>query len=375
MRRFMMKRRSLAIALAVLMIAALLAGCGSKPASQPASTSAAPQEKPMVIGMVIKDPSAPYEQAFVNGAQAKAKELGITVDIKDGNADSLKIMELMDNYITQKVDGFIMAGAVDLKAIVPGVKKLNEAKIPIMALDTSPEGGKVDLFISFDIEQSSAKAAEAFIQGIKDRNGGNVPAGVVIEITGALEDMFTAACTKGFRSVVDKYPQLKVVQGEGKWDNVTSHNITSDLLTRYGKQVKGIYVQTPDIMATGVVSAIEAAKLNPKDFGITGICMGPEGVQLIEDGKILGVVEQPAYDSAQLAVQYLYDLKKGKAIPKIGDTVTKNDELWSPAKVVKNPWAEEGGYMILQGPFVPKEVKVDDPRLWENKLADLWKKK
>jgi len=370
-----MKRRSLAIALAVLMIAALLAGCGSKPASQPASTSAAPQEKPMVIGMVIKDPSAPYEQAFVNGAQAKAKELGITVDIKDGNADSLKIMELMDNYITQKVDGFIMAGAVDLKAIVPGVKKLNEAKIPIMALDTSPEGGKVDLFISFDIEQSSAKAAEAFIQGIKDRNGGNVPAGVVIEITGALEDMFTAACTKGFRSVVDKYPQLKVVQGEGKWDNVTSHNITSDLLTRYGKQVKGIYVQTPDIMATGVVSAIEAAKLNPKDFGITGICMGPEGVQLIEDGKILGVVEQPAYDSAQLAVQYLYDLKKGKAIPKIGDTVTKNDELWSPAKVVKNPWAEEGGYMILQGPFVPKEVKVDDPRLWENKLADLWKKK
>jgi len=58
----------------------------------------------------------------------------------------MKIMEIMDNFITQKVDGFIMAGAVDLKAIVPGIKKLNEAGIPVIALDTSPEGGKVDYF-------------------------------------------------------------------------------------------------------------------------------------------------------------------------------------------------------------------------------------
>ncbi|MEG3071611.1 MAG: substrate-binding domain-containing protein [Candidatus Syntrophopropionicum ammoniitolerans] len=107
------------------------------------------------------------------------------MDIKDGQADSMKIMELMDTFITQQVDGFIMADAVDLKAIVPGVKKLNEAGIPLASLDTSPEGGKVDYFISFDIEQSTKKAAEAFVQGIKDRNAGEVPEGVVIEITGA----------------------------------------------------------------------------------------------------------------------------------------------------------------------------------------------
>ena len=89
--------------------------------------------------MIVKNPTAPYIQAFINGAEQKAKELGVKVDIKDGQADSLKIMELMDNFIVQKVDGLIMAGAVDLKAIVPGVKRLNEAGIPIIALDTSPE--------------------------------------------------------------------------------------------------------------------------------------------------------------------------------------------------------------------------------------------
>ncbi|MEW6663062.1 MAG: sugar ABC transporter substrate-binding protein [Bacillota bacterium] len=182
------------------------------------------------------------------------------------------------------------------------------------------------------------------------------------------------ACTKGFHSVVDQYPQLTVVQGDGKWNNVDSHERTSDLLTRHGKEVLGIYVHTPDIMGPGVVTAIEAAGLDPKNYGITGICMGPEGLDLIEQGKILAIVGQPALESAELAVQYLYNMNKGLPVPKIGDTVTQEGALWSPAKVVKNPWAEEGAFMILQGPLVPVEVGPDDPHLWENKLSNLWKK-
>ncbi len=361
-----MRFKWLKILLVTLIAVALLAGCAAQKDSQ--------QQKELKFGMVIKEPGAPFIQAFVKGAEGKAQELGVKVDIKDGQADSMKIMELMDTFITQKVDGFIMAGAVDLKAIVPGIKRLNEAGIPVIALDSSPEGGKVDYFISFDIEQSSKKAGEAFIQGIKDRNGGVVPSGVVIEITGALGDMFTQSCSKGLRAVTDQYPQLKVVQGEGNWNDVDSHERTSDLLTRYGKQVLGVYVQTPDIMGPGAVSAIEAAGLNPKDYGICGICIGPEGLELINQGKALAIVEQPAFDSAQMAVQYLYDIKNGNPTPKIGETITKDGALWSPAKVVENPWADEGAFIILQGPLVPTDVKADDQRLWENKLSSLWKK-
>mgnify|MGYP000895467189 CR=1 FL=1 len=59
--------------------------------------------------------------------------------------------------------------------------------------------------------------------------------------------------------------------GKGKWNNTDSHAKASDMLTRYGGKVLGIYVQTPDIMGAGVVSAIEAARLQAKDFGICGI--------------------------------------------------------------------------------------------------------
>lgn len=373
-----MKRKISLYLLVILLVMSLVTGCATqentKESSEKNIVSQDSKENKLVFGMVIKTPSVPYIQAFIEGAKNKAKELGVEMVIKDGQADSLKILELIDNFIMQKVDGFIMAGAVDLKAIVPGIKKLNKANIPVMALDTSPEGGRVDMFISFDIEKASAKAAEAFVEGIKERNGGKVPEGVVIEIMGSLKDMFTMACTKGFHSVMEKYPQLKIAQGEGNWNNNDAYERTSDLLTRYGDKVLGIYVHTPDIMGPGTVSAIEAAGLDPKDYGICGICMGPEGLQLIKEGKVRAIVEQPALSSAELAVQYLYDIKKGKEIPKIGDTVVEKGALWSPAEIIKNPWADEGAFMVLKGPLVPIEVDPDDPRLWENKLSYLWKK-
>ena len=325
-------------------------------------------DKKLKIGMIIKEPSAPYIQAEVKGAQDKAAELGIDLLIRDGEGNSMKIMEIIDTFISQKIDGFILGGAVDLRALVPGIKRLNELGIPVAAVDTSPEGGRVDFFLSFDLGQSSAKATRLFVEGIKNRNSGQVPEGVVIEIIGDSADMFTHACSEGFNSVLKDYPQLKIVQGEGKWNNTDSHTKTSDLLTRHGDKVLGIYVQTPDIMAAGVVSAIEAAGRKAEDYGITGICLGPEGVELIKQKKALGIVAQPAYDSAYMAVSLLHDKLTGKPVPQIGETIIDEGAIWAPAEVIKNPWADEGAFIVLQGPLVPQEVQPDDPRLWENKL-------
>jgi ribose transport system substrate-binding protein len=160
------------------------------------------------------------------------------------------------------------------------------------------------------------------------------------------------------------------VQGEGKWNNTDSHAYASDAITRYGDRIKGIYVQTPDLMAAGVVSAIEAAGLDPVNYGICGICIGPEGIEMIKQKKVLGIVEQPAYDSAYMAVSYLCDKLSGKPVPQIGDTIASEGALWSPASVIKNPWADEGAFIVLQGPLVPQEVSPDDSRLWENRITN-----
>jgi ribose transport system substrate-binding protein len=325
------------------------------------------KEKETVYGMTVRDASAPYMQAMIRGAEAEAKKLGARVVVLDSKNDVLQQLNQMDSLLAQGVKGLLFGGTIDTAAVIPGIKKFNDRKIPIIALDNSPEGGKVDLWVSFDITDSSRKAAELMIAKIKEKHGAD-PKGVVIEITGALGDAFTNECAAGFHAVLDAYKGIQVVQGEGKWDNDASFQRTTELLTKYGKQVIGIYVHTPDIMATGVVKAVEQAKLKPADFFITGICMGPEGRDLIKEGKVYAIVNQPALDAATLAVQYLQALNQKKPIPKVGDTVKAEGALWSPAEVVKNPLCE-GAFMKLQGPVVPLQVGADDARLWENILA------
>jgi len=350
----MIGKRALFIATALAVLALPLFAGGGK-------------EKQVVYGMTVRDASAPYMAAMIQAAEAEAGKLGAKIVVLDSKNDVLQQLNQMDSLLTQGVKGLLFGGTIDTKAIVPGIKKFNDRKIPIMALDNSPEGGKVDLWLSFDITDSSRKAAELFVAKIKEKNGAD-PKGVVIEITGALGDAFTTECAAGFHSVMDAYKGIQVVQGEGKWDNDASFQRTAELLTKYGKQVIGIYVHTPDVMATGVVKAVEQAKLNPADYHITGICMGPEGRDLIKEGKMYAIVNQPVLDAATLAVQYLWALNNGKSIPKVGDVVKAENALWAPAEVVKNPLCE-GGFMKLQGPVVPLQVKADDARLWENILT------
>jgi ribose transport system substrate-binding protein len=332
------KRRFFTTA-ALAVLALLLAGCGGA-------------KKEIVYGMTVRDASAPYMAAMISGAQAEAAKLGAKVVVLDSKNDVLQQLNQMDSLLTQGVSGLIFGGTIDTKAVIPGIKKFNDRKVPIMALDNSPEGGKVELWLSFDITDSSRKAAEIFIS----------------RITGALGDAFTTECAAGFHAVLDAYTGITVVQGEGKWDNDASFQRTTELLTKYGTKVIGIYVHTPDVMGTGVVKAVEQAKLKPAELSITGICMGPEGRDLIKEGKIYAIIAQPAVDAATLAVQYLWALNHGKAIPKVGETVKVDGALWSPAEVVKNPLCE-GAFMKLQGPVVPLQVSADEPKLWENVLT------
>jgi ribose transport system substrate-binding protein len=382
----------MAVSVAAALAATVLAGCGGgssatgaaapaateAPAATVAATAAQGAEgaaaaattggEKKVIGMLVKDASTEYIQAMIEGAQATADELGFELKVIDGGYDTMKFLDAINQYIMEEIDGFIIAAVEDPVAIIPGIEALNEKGIPVMSLDTCPSGGKVDMFITFDIVESTKRAATQMVEGLKAKNGGVVPEGVVIEITGALVDMFAQECSEGLKEALAPYPQLTIVQGEGKWFNDDAFARTGDLLTRYGDEVVAIYCQTPDIMGSGTVAAIENAGLDPADYFVSGICIGSEGREMLKSGKLYAVVEQPALDSAILAVRYLKDVFDGKPLPQVGDEITEEGALWSPAYIIENEDVDEGVTMILQGPLVPQDADPDDPLLWENIL-------
>ena len=324
------------------------------------------KEKEISIGLVTKDLTASYQVVMIKAAQKRADELGIKLIVLSSAGDAMRHLDIIDNFITMKVDGVISGTIPDPNAIVPGIKKLNEAGIPVIDLDNAALGGKIEYHIGFDLVDSSKRAAEVMVQELKNRNNGQVPTGVVIEVMGELIEGFASECSKGFHSVIDQYKELTVIQGDGQWNNDDAFRIVSDFITRFGDQVVAIYVHTPDCMGIGSVNAIKRAGMDPKKIVTAGICIGPEGIELLKKGEFTVIVGQPMAASAEMAVELLYKIiTKQSPLPKIGDTLIKEGAIWSPAEVVKSPYAE-GAYIKLLGPLVPQELSPDDPRLWEN---------
>lgn len=324
----------------------------------------------LLFGMTSRDIAPPFAKAIIYGAKKRANKLGVELVITNANNDVIKQIQQTDDLITMGIKAYIVFSAGDTTAIIPAVKKANEAKIPVAALDSCPEGGKIDYWLMNDNVAGGEKAAQAMVDEIKRRNAGKVPEGVIIEIIGAVGDSFSDDIGKGFHKVIDKYPQLKMATGEAKWSADGAFQVTADMITRYGKKVIGVFAYTPDLMGLGVVNAIKNAGYDPKDFVSAGVCMGPEGRDLIKAGQFHAIVNQPCLAMGELSVQYLYDILKGNPTPKIGDTITEPGALWSPAPVIKN-WHADGAFVNLYGPLVPQEVKPDDPRLWENQIDEI----
>jgi ribose transport system substrate-binding protein len=89
------------------------------------------------------------------------------------------------------------------------------------------------------------------------------------------------------------------------------------------------------------------------------------GLTYMEEGLIDALPIQDAASYGALAVEYLYKKIMGEEMPEVGDTVTVEGELWSPAMIVED---EEGvcPIMLLNSPIVPWDVPTTDPRIWGN---------
>jgi ribose transport system substrate-binding protein len=329
-----------------------------------------PSEKKTLIGMYVLDLSLPYYAAAAAGAELKAEEIGVDLMIKAVGWEPAKPLDLIDNFITMGVDGVIASGVQDSKVIIPGVKKLNDAGIPIIFTDSCAAGGYVDFFIAMDKAKANEMSTELFIETLKKKHGGVVPKGVVIELMGSeMANIFTIKSHAGVDAVLSKYPQIKVVQGIGDWCADGAFKVVSDYITRFGDEILGVVNHAPDCMGAGMANAFTSAGKDPADYVLTGACMGPEGLDLIKKGEMTSIAVQPIYWANYMAVELIHNIKTGKPVPQIGDIIEEEGAIWSPAEVIQNPFTDGGSWIMMQSALVPQQVSPDDPRLYENILT------
>ena len=101
----------------------------------------------------------------------------MALHVIDGKGDpNLQVTEVLD-AVTKKPDALLI-NPVDAELLVAGVKRANEAKIPVFIMENPPPEGEYLSIVDFDNVAGGAMGADALGQAIGGR-------GVVLETRGS----------------------------------------------------------------------------------------------------------------------------------------------------------------------------------------------
>ena len=289
-----MKTNWLKLALAVLLATAAILF------TQISSAQSAPKEK---IAVVVSTLNNPWFVVLGETAKARAIELGYDATIFDSQNDTAKEASHFENIIASGYKA-ILFNPTDANGSVANVQKAKAAGIPVFCIDReiNSTNAATSQMLS-DSYSGCVKIGQYFVKTVgKD--------GEYAELLGIVGDNNTWNRSKGFHSVMDRYPGLKMVaQQSGEFDRAKGLEVMESILQAH-PNIKAVFCGN-DAMAMGAYQAlVTAGKADTvKVFGFDG---ADDVVKLIAEKKIEATGMQFPKVMAQKAAEYADQYIKGK---------------------------------------------------------------
>src|SRR6202023_1225693 len=231
--------------------------------------------KGKTVGYITFGLQFEYQVAMVEGSKKNAAETCLVLRIVDGKGDpNLQVTEVLD-AVTKQPDALLI-NPVDAKLIVAGVKRANEAKIPVFIMENPPPEGKYLGFVDFDNEAGGAMGADELAKLIGEK-------GVVLETRGSVGSDQAQLRHKGFVDrMKEKYPNIEVRSLNTEWIADNAYKMVLDAFTQ-NPNIKGVFSHN-DEMVRGVVSALrQIGKLVPAGEKDHVTIVGLDGTPLALD--------------------------------------------------------------------------------------------
>jgi len=252
------------------------------------------------MAVVISTLNNPWFVVLGESAAARAKELGYDAHIFDSQNDPAKEAEHFDNIIAMGYNA-ILLNPTDADGSVLNVKRAKKAGIPTFCMDreiNSRDAATTQLLS--DNFTGCVKLGQYFVKQLNKK-------GKYVEILGLVGDNNTWNRSGGFHSVVDEFPELKMVaQQSADFDRNKAMDVMETIM-QANPDIDAVFCGN-DAMAMGAYQAVLAAGKadHIKVFGFDG---ARDAVQGIADGKIAATVMQFPVEmsriSADLADRYL----------------------------------------------------------------------
>jgi len=254
-----------------------------------------------------------YQVALVNGIKKRAADAGVVPHVIDGKGDpNLQVTEVLD-AVTKKPDALLI-NPVDAKLLVAGVKRTNEAKIPVFIMENPPPEGEYLAIVDFDNVAGGAMGADELARAIGNK-------GVVLETRGSTGSEQAELRHKGFTEEMKKFPGVEVKSLNTEWVADNAYKMVLDALTQ-NPNVKGVFSHN-DEMIRGVVSALrQTNKLlpasDPGHIAVVGLDGTPLALQRIREATQDATVEQSPIAMGSFIFDQILAYFDGKPIEKRG---------------------------------------------------------
>jgi len=289
-----MKTNWLKLALAVLMATAAILF---------AQTSVAQPAAKGKIAVVVSTLNNPWFVVLAETAKARAIELGYDATIFDSQNDTAKEAANFENIIARGYKA-ILFNPTDANGSIANVLKAKAAGIPVFCIDREINStNAATCQMLSDSYSGCVKLGQYFVKTVgKD--------GEYAELLGIVGDNNTWNRSKGFHSVVDRFPGLKMVaQQSGEFDRAKGLEVMESILQAH-PDIKAVFCGN-DSMAMGAYQALVAAGKDKqvKVFGFDG---ADDVVKSIAEGKIVATGMQFPKKMARQSAEYADEYIKGK---------------------------------------------------------------
>jgi ABC-type sugar transport system substrate-binding protein len=281
--------RSVARAASALILCAALVACDGGPSQTDSSSKTKGR-----IAVVVSTLNNPWFVVLANTARDEARARNYEVTIFDSQNDPAKEAAHFENIVASRYSA-VLFNATDADGSVANVMKAKTAEIPVFTMDREVNSQAPISQVLSDNYSGAVDVGIEFVRAVGEE-------GKYVELLGLVTDNNTWNRSKGFHSVVDRYPGLKMVaQQSAEFDRSKALEVMEAILQRDG-DIDAVFCGN-DAMALGAYQALLGAGLEGKVklFGFDG---SEDALQAIADGKLTATAMQYPKVMARLVADF-----------------------------------------------------------------------
>lgn len=277
---------------------------GCNPSSTDGLNARSPEGESDKIAVVVSTLNNPWFVVLAESARENAAKLGYEAVVFDSQNDPAKETAHFDNVIASGYAA-VLFNPTDADGSVANVRRAKEAGVPVFCMDR--EINATDAAVSqilSDNYSGCVDIGQHFVREVGE-------SGKYVELLGLVGDNNTRNRSDGFHSVVDRYPDLKMVaQQSADFDRAKALEIMETIL-QANPDIDAVFCGN-DAMAMGAYQALLAAGKSEsvQVFGFDG---ADDVVRMISEGKITATGMQFPRLMAETAAEYADQYLKGVA--------------------------------------------------------------